>query len=213
MRKNRAKKTIKVFTDEEALERNSHFYPLLHGWSDNYFQPIFKTPSAALCYQISRYLRDSHCYDTVNLPKWLRCVGGINVLSTDLEKFTFKSGSKKERYYFQKTPIYCFKPSVLARTTRDYIRTDIFQVSNALFEECRYSCKEHPDYMLSSNSIFRSSCLNRPVEITDLTYLRHRNGIPQTRDPSTGLISVGYNTKCHFKNGKTKFESFSKSLA
>lgn len=212
MRKHRSKKTNKVVTDEEAMDRNSHFYPLLHGWSDNFFQPIFETPSAALCFQISRYLRDSHCYDNVTIPKWLRCVGAVNVLPTDLEKFSMDSRSKKEISYFKKIPIYCFKPLVLARTSKDHVRTDLFQVSDSLFEECRSSCKEHCDYMHSSNSIFRSSCLNRPADINHLTYVRNRDGIPQTRDPSTGMISIGYNTKFHFKFGKPKFETFGKSL-
>ena len=172
-----------------AMRKITHYYPLYSGWIME-VTPLFSTPSAALCFQLSRYLRDGICYSP-HSPSWTCCIAGITLPPDHAVPFRFDTSSKIEAAYFAGIQF-----SKLGGNVR--VPTMIFKATNSLFNSCRSTLKDFPDYQGSANSIYRKGmvCISEPGGIE---LVSDRTSIPQTRDNSN-LISIGFNSKAHFCN-------------
>jgi len=173
--------------------QNGFYYPLYRGWVSE-VTPIFFSASAALCFQYSRYLRDSLWCSMEFEPPWLFCVGCISELSSDsLELCPFSSKSKIETQYFESVTFYKVKPNYV-------VKSMIVTVSSALLKMCRDTFRECPDYHSSSNSIYRSKCTciqessNYSVE-----RVLEPTGVPNIRDDQNMMV-IGLNQKFNLKN-------------
>lgn len=180
--------------DELKLAQLTHFYPLLDGWHSNGDRLIFSTPSSALCYQLSRYYKDGLCYSP-HKPLWLDCVGGISLSGSHLKECSIVSRSKKEskveKGYFRHVQAYSLSSTV------GRVETTIVRATQELFTLCMSTLKEFPCYQHSSKSIYRTTCINVPGQIE---YVADRNGMKLTRDKETGMVSIGVNSRAHYRN-------------
>lgn len=179
---------------EQQLKKVTHYYPILEGWTNRGYRPIFNSPSAALCYQLSRYMKDSLCYSP-HLPSWLYCVGGITVSDSDLAKGSILSPtnpSQIEKDYFCGIKVYKLTSGVTS------IDTVLLQATSELFTECMSTFQSFPDYQSSSRSIYndKMSCIDKCSGFNHASL--HR--LKVTRDDVTGFYSVGRNSRAHFKN-------------
>ena len=73
--------------------QGQYFYPIYKGWVlDKTF--IFNNPTAALCFQLSRYKKDLLLYSYSSHPKWLHCIAHLHPShEDDVELTTFESQS------------------------------------------------------------------------------------------------------------------------
>lgn len=181
-------------THPSSIKSVTHYYPLYVGWTSQ-ATPLFLTPTAALCYQLSRYLRDSLCHSP-DVPKWLCCVGGLAIKDTTSVYFgpSLKSSSKIENKYFSQIEV--FYLTELSKRQSSLV----LKIPDDTFTLCRGSLKELPDYQSSSGSIYKPNA--NAINLSCTTTLADREGMSLTRDGTTGLINIGYFSRAALKKTK-----------
>ena len=168
------------------------FYPLHTGWSDLY-TPLFKLPSEACCFQLSRYHRDglSHCgiEDT-----WLSRVGvfkSSNTLDIRLSKIPSSKPSALEKLYFQGVKFYKLEGNCREQSS-------IVEVPHDTFETCKSTLTDIPDYMASSGSIFKGKCVR--TETSNPMKLPFIQGSRCTKNEANGLFAFAHALKNKIRN-------------
>ena len=174
------------------------FYPIFSGWTQETV-PLFKHPSEALCWQLSRFFKDSICHPWPHdqYPKWMHFIGGLrldteNSDPSSLAEYKIKFASSIESYFFDNVIFSQYTGASRASTI-------LLECDEVLFSLCRSLFKTHPDYQSSSGSIFgyKSRC-SSVLGKGNVFIPVNSDGIPRPRC-SNNLINIGYSTKGHEK--------------
>jgi hypothetical protein len=146
-RKNKRKPPSEVASDIKM------YYPIYSGWSQDTV-PLFKHSSEALCWQLSRFLKDSicHCWTSDHYPKWLHHICGVlfdsrlaDAAEAEIVGYKVKLKSSIEKHFFGTVDFFQYTG---ARASSVVLKCD-----DELFSSCRRLFKSHPDYQSSSTSI------------------------------------------------------------
>ena len=174
-----------------------YFYPLFSGWITEHI-PIFDNPSEALCWQISKYFKDSlcHSFSILDYPQWIRHLGGFVSTDKSLENSSLRAlkigfKSKAEQVYFHNIKMYSY--------TGTKAITKVVVCSQELFSTCRNTFNKHPDYQASSGSVFRKGqkCVSQVLDI-QVSIPTNLDGVPRSKSPNN-LICFGINSMNHFR--------------
>ena len=169
--------------------QGQYFYPIYKGWVlDKTF--IFDNPTAALCFQLSRYKKDLLLYSYSSHPKWLHCIAHLHPShEDDVELTLFESKSSIERRYFSNTKFYHIPE-------KKKIKSMVVQVDFRKAFQCDSTFLNKTDYMSSSASIYnqRYMCIQDPDPVLCLNLKFNSQNIPQKRD-DMHYISLGHNAK------------------
>ena len=176
------------------------YYPLFSGWTQDTV-PLFHHASEALCWQFSRYYKDSICHSWPDdhFPNWMHFIGGLILdarfvpdPSVVVSSYNIKFTSLIEKAFFDNV--------VFWQYTGTRARTAIVECDDELFSLCQKLFKSHPDYQSSSTSIYVHNSKCHSVLGKGKISLPHNvNGIPQPRC-SNNLISIGQTCKVHAKS-------------
>jgi hypothetical protein len=106
------------------MEYVTLYYPLYSGWEFPEYQFLFKEPSKATCWAISRFKRDGlgNVWGHIKYPPFLTYVGCVVMMKSDvqgaLKNLTAKSTI--EKYFFDKSY------SIYQRKTQSYLVVIMF---------------------------------------------------------------------------------------
>ena len=173
------------------FDNNDLFYPLYHGWTTDEC-PFFKNPSEALCWQLSRYFKDGICQSqSLSSLHWMRCIGNVRANETSHRPHKFTSASMRERQYFSNV---CFQYLV-----PNFRPGSIILISKPdMFEQCKATFHSHSDYQLSSQSTYKTACIQDRKGFSKLSQSDHK-GMKFQRD-GDNLISVGERIRSCMRN-------------
>ena len=158
------------------------FYPLYAGWKCKDI-PLFPLASEAICYQLSRAMKDGVTHASFHLDnlKWFRCCGKLtNIIPTPIP---FSTSSTIEKNYFNKVQFY--------KINNNSAPTTIIEVTECTFRMCLSTFKTHPDYQSSSNSIYgpNGKCLRLPND--SIQKARTLQFIKRPINTCHNLINIG----------------------
>jgi len=160
--------------------QNSRVYPRL-----------FKLPSEALCYQLSRYMKDGHVQSwqswltTVDPPDCVKILGRVAISKDECSKSALGKAGERERLYFKSVQFYEYSPSIISKgITSTYVN-----VQKGLFHSCIATFKPVPDYQSSAGSIYKSFCC--PSLDHEIEHI-HNPGMHTTIDRN-GFYRLGSN--------------------
>jgi hypothetical protein len=132
-----------------------YYYPLYGGWQFPDQPFLFKQPAQALSYGLFKFKQDglSNMWGQNAYPSFARHVGQVAVCPLQaplLSVPTRKVKSEIEKHYFSGVSFYQWS----GRITMD--NHNYAESSERLFESCCNTMKPTQDYLMSTNSIFRS---------------------------------------------------------
>ena len=196
--KNKVRRKKRI-ADYLILGEIKMFYPIFSGWTQETV-PLFKHPSEALCWQLSRYFKDSicHAWPQDQYPKWMHFIGGLRIdteyLDLSLEEYKIKFASSIESLFFDNVNFFQYTGANSASTL-------LLECDDVIFSQSRGLFKTHPDYQSSSGSIFgyKSRC-SSVLGKGNVLIPVNTDGIPRPRC-SNNLINIGYSNKLHGKLG------------
>jgi len=136
---------------------------------------LFKLPSQALCYQLSRYMKDGHVQSwqswlpTADPPNYVNMLGTVVLAEDEWCESVLGKAGEREGDYFNSIQFYEYNPPDPSKV----ITSGYVTVQKELFNACISTLKSIPDYYSSANSIYKSVCC---------TYLDH--AIIHTHNPA-----------------------------
>ncbi len=131
----------------------TYYYPHYNGWDMPHDPLLFKLPSAALCWALSRFKKDglSNIFGPDQYPHFMQFIGIAytsenNVIPTTMP--SNKKPSKIEKRYF-------YHVEFLQLVDSSSVTTKYMKCKDLLFQSCLQSMKSVPDYQSSSTSIYK----------------------------------------------------------
>jgi len=173
------------------FDNNDLFYPLYHGWTTKEC-PFFKYPSEALCWQLSRFLKDGICQSqSLSSLHWMRCIGWVRANETSHRPHDYTSASTREREYFSNVIFQYLVPK--------FRPGSIIMISHPdMFEQCKATFHSHSDYQLSLQSTYKKGCIQDMKGFSKLSQRDHK-GMRIQRD-SDNLICIGHRIRSCLRN-------------
>jgi hypothetical protein len=138
----------------------SFYYPLYNGYSFPEYPPLFMQPCHATAWAISRFMKDglSNIWGDNKYPDFLNYVGiiknrqGLVKRGNDLLLLQLVKSSQIEKIFFRSVIFYKVEDvNQLSKKECGYIR-----LKSEVFEKVMACFKLQPDYMSSSNSIYKN---------------------------------------------------------
>ena len=155
------------------IEFISLYYPIYDWWQFRPAPPLFNQPSHALAWSISRFKKDglSNIWNCTNFPNFMHFMGHVHLPKCAIQEINLPTGlrpSHIEAVYFENVPFFFCTET----TTVKY--SSYLKCSDELFEICLSPMREHPDYFLSSRSIYhgRLKCPNCTTEDVSFQFMQ-----------------------------------------
>lgn len=161
------------------------YYPLYTGYSFPEYPPLFKHPSHAAAWAISRFMRDglSNIWGEKNYPDFMHYVGliktrqeGLVIRGNNLLLTKKTRSSKIEMSFFEGMIFY----TVNDKTKLSKLESGYTRLKSEVFEELTACFNAEADYMSSSNSIYKTTKLVVTGPSPDSTQY-YKNGFLQQK--------------------------------
>ena len=151
---------------------DTYFYPLYTGWSFPEHVPVFRQPTQAACWSISRFHKDglANIWGPNNYPDFLHYVGTLILHPSNIAPIPMPScsgrTSKVEVSFFSGVQFF----QVLDNNA--VVESHYARLNESIFNQCIASFKPTPDYHSSSNSIYKFRCVTSELDAVSLASLQ-----------------------------------------
>lgn len=147
-------KRKKITFTPQTTTKSPMYYPLYGGYMSSDSPILFKQPSYALAWSLTRFKRDGlgNAWHGTELPLWMRYVGLIYFEEEHLTKIPLPYSHRKsqlEHHYFSSVDFYLLNSSSTTGSSSQYIMAD-----QEVFDSCLNTLHPFQDYQMSSTSLY-----------------------------------------------------------
>lgn len=163
------------------------YYPLYSGWQFPQFPYMFRYPTEAACWAISRFKRDGlgNVWDPGDYPFFLQFVGRLSIPTIDMYGVSLPCNSAIEHQFFEGVRFY--HPKKECRL----LKSDYVKLCPDTFHQCIQGFRKTADYLLSANSIYmdKGKCCCRFITLNRVRSM-YNNTLSRKLSLSAGFIRI-----------------------